>query len=150
MRSPTSWRKAAPKGRTGRVGKVRTVWALVAPVLLHLFFTAAALASEPVTGVDILIRSKSDGRIIVQTITDHRGAIVIKEMRPGSYSVEAGSKLPMALIKRSGSWGIALIPVATKTAKPQSHRAKPSAQGMQVDIVVPEGVPISYTVIVTY
>ena len=114
----------------------------MAPVLLHLIFAAAALASEPVSGVDILIRSK--------TITDNRGAIVIKEMRPGSYSVEAGSKLPMALIKRSGSWGIALIPVATKTAKPQSHRARPSAQGMQVDIVVPEGVPISYTVIVTY
>lgn len=129
---------------------MRTVWALMAPVLLHLIFAATALASEPVTGVDILIRSKSDGRVIVQTITDNRGAIVIKEMRPGSYSVEAGSKLPMALIKRSGSWGIALIPVATKTAKPQSHRARPSAQGMQVDIVVPEGVPISYTVIVTY
>jgi len=123
----------------------------VAPVLLHLFFFAAeALASEPVTGVDILIRSKSDGRIIAQTITDHRGAIVIKEMRPGHYSVEAGGKLPAALIKRSGSWGIALIPVATKTARPQSHRAKPSPQGMQVDIVVPEGVPITYTVIVTY
>ena len=128
---------------------MRTVWALMAPVLLHLIFAAAALASEPVTGVDILIRSKSDGRVVVQTITDNRGAIVIKEMRPGLYSVEAGSKLPAALIRRSGSWGIALIPAA-KTAKPQSHRAKPSAQGMQVDIVVPEGVPISYTVIVTY
>lgn len=129
---------------------MRTVGALVAAALLHLLFVATALASEPITGVDILIRSKSDGRIVVETITDSRGSIVIKEMRPGLYSVEAGGKLPLALIKRSGSWGIALIPVAAKAAKPQSHRAKPTAHGMQVDVLVPEGAPITYTVIVTY
>jgi hypothetical protein len=122
----------------------------MAPVFLHLLFAAPVLAGEPVAGVDILIRSKSDGRIVVQTITDGRGSIVIKEMRPGPYSVEAGSKLPAALIRRSASWGIALIPVSTKTAKPQNHRTKPTAQGMQVDIVVPDGAPITFTVIVTY
>lgn len=128
---------------------MRTVGALLAS-MLHLLFTGAAFANEPVTGVDILIRSKSDGRIVIQTITDDRGSIVIKEMRPGPYSVEAGSKLPLALIKRSGSWGIALVPVATRTAKPQTHRATPTPNGMQVDIVVPEGTPTTYTVIVTY
>lgn len=129
---------------------MRTVWALMAPVFLHLLLAAPVLAGEPVAGIDILIRSKSDGRIVVQTITDGRGSIVIKEMRPGPYSIEAGSKLPMALIRRSGSWGIALIPVATKTAEPQNHRTKPTAQGMQVDIVVPDGAPVTFTVIVTY
>ncbi len=119
-------------------------------MLLHLFCVAAAFANEPVTGIDILVRNKSDGRVIIETVTDSRGSIVVKEMRPGPYSVEAGGKLPLALIKRSGSWGIVLVPVAAKTAKPQSHRAKPSAKGMQVDIVVPEGTPITYTVIVTY
>jgi hypothetical protein len=122
----------------------------VASVLVHLLFAAAALANEPVAGVDILIRSKSDGRVVIQTVTDGRGSILIKEMRPGSYSVEAGAKLPLALIKRSGSWGIALIPVAARAAKPQNHRTKPTAQGMQVDIEIPEGVPITYTVIITY
>lgn len=87
---------------------------------------------------------------MVQTVTDDRGSIVIKEMRPGPYSVEAGSKLPAALIRRSGTWGVALIPVATKSATPQSHRTKPTAQGMQVDIVVPDGAPVTFTVIVTY
>jgi hypothetical protein len=136
--------------RTGRSRTVRTVGALLASIVLHLLFTAGAMAAnEPVTGIDIIIRSKADGRILIETITDGRGTIVVKEMRPGVYSVEAGGKLPLALLKRSGSWGIALIPIAAKTAKPQSHRAKPTAKGMQVDVVVPEGTTISYTVIVT-
>lgn len=129
---------------------MRTVWALMAPVLLHLILAAPVLAGEPVSGVDILVRSKSDGRIVIQTVTDDRGSILIKEMRPGPYSVEAGSKLPAALIRRSGSWGVALIPVATKTATPQNHRTKPTAQGMHVDIVVPDGAPITFTIILTY
>lgn len=129
---------------------MRTVGALLASVVLHLLFAAGAFAAnDPVTGIDIIIRSKADGRILIETITDGRGAIVVKELRPGLYSVEAGAKLPLALLKRSGSWGIALVPIAAKTAKPQSHRAKPTSKGMQVDIVVPDGTAISYTVIVT-
>jgi len=129
---------------------VRTVGALLASVILHLLSAAGAMAAnEPVTGIDIVVRSKPDGRILIETITDGRGAIVVKEMQPGLYSIEAGGKLPLALLKRSGSWGIALVPIAAKTAKSQSHRAKPTSRGMQVDIVVPEGTTISYTVIVT-
>lgn len=130
---------------------MRTGKALLASVGLHLSFAAGALAAnEPVTGIDIVIRSKSDGRILIETITDGRGSIVVKELMPGLYSVEAGGKLPLALLKRSGGWGIALIPVSSKTAKPQNLRAKPTTgKGMQVDIVVPEGTAISYTVIVT-
>jgi hypothetical protein len=118
--------------------------------VLHLLFIAGATAAnEPLSGVDVIIRSKADGRVIIETITDARGAFTVKEIRPGLYSVEAGGKLPLALLRRSGSWGIAFIPIAAKTAKPQSHRAKPTSKGMQVDIVVPEGTAISYTVIVT-
>ena len=61
----------------------------------------------------------------------------------------AGAKLPLALLKRSGGWGIALIPGSARTAKPQKHRAKPTSRGMQVDIFVPDGTTASYTVIVT-
>lgn len=128
---------------------MRTVGALLASLVLHLLSVAGAMAAnEPVTGVDVIIRSKADGRVIIETITDARGAFTVKEIRPGLYSIEAGGKLPLALLRRSGSWGIALVPVASKTAK-QSHRAKPTSKGMQVDIVVPEGTTITYTVIVT-
>lgn len=123
---------------------------LLASVVLSLLPVASALAAnEPVTGIDVIIRGKADGRVIIETVTDGRGAFLVKEMLPGLYSIEAGSKLPLALLKRSGGWNIALIPVAAKAAKPQKHRAKPAAKGMQVDIVVPEGTAVSYTVIVT-
>jgi len=106
-------------------------------------------ANEPVSGIDVIIRSKADGSIVIQTVTDGRGTFLIKEIRPGLYSIEAGGRLPLALLKRSGSWGIVLIPVATKTAQPQKHRTRPTDKGMQVDIVVPPDSAISYTVIVT-
>ncbi|WP_296322529.1 hypothetical protein [Reyranella sp.] len=109
----------------------------------------ARAANEPVTGIDVIIRSKADGRVIIETVTDTRGAFVVKEMRPGPYSIEAGTKLPLALLKRSGGWGIALIPISAKTVKPQKHRAKPASRGMQVDIVVPDGTTAAYTVIIT-
>ncbi len=129
---------------------MQTVGALLASVMLHVWLSTSAMAAnEPVTGVDVVVRSKADGRVIIETVTDGRGAFLIKEMKPGLYSLEAGGKLPLALLKRSGGWGIALIPAA-KTAKPLNHRAKPvSGKGMQVDIVVPEGMAISYTVFVT-
>jgi hypothetical protein len=124
-------------------------WTLLASVVLPLMsIGSASAANEPVAGVDVMVRSKTDGRVIIETITDRRGAFVVKEMRPGLYTIEAGAKLPLALLKRSGGWDIALIP-SVRTAKPQKHRAKPASRGMQVDIVVPEGATISYTVIVT-
>ena len=129
---------------------MRVLGTLLASVVLpSLPVVGAMAANEPVSGIDVLIRSKADGRIVIQTVTDGRGAFLVKEIRPGHYSVEAGGKLPLALLKRSGSWGIALIPVATKTAEPQNHRTRPTDKGMQVDIVVPAGTAISYTVIVT-
>jgi hypothetical protein len=119
-------------------------------VLPFLPVAIAWAANEPVTGVDVIIRSKADGRVIIETVTDGRGAFVVKEMRPGLYSIEAGARLPLALLKRSGGWGIALIPVSAKAAKPQKHRAKPiPSKGMQVDIIVPDGAMASYTVIIT-
>ena len=123
---------------------------MVSVVLPFMPIASARAANEPVTGIDVLVRSKADGRVIIETITDGRGAFVVREMRPGLYTIEAGAKLPLALLKRSGGWGIALIPVSARAVQPQKHRARPAARGMQVDIVVPEGVPISYTVIVTY
>lgn len=126
------------------------IWTLLASMVLpFLPIGGASAANEPVTGVDVLIRSKPDGRVIVETITDRRGAFVVREMRPGLYSIEAGAKLPLALLKRSEGWGIALVPVSAKLANPQRHRARPTSRGMQVDIVVPEGATTSYTVIVT-
>lgn len=122
---------------------------LASVVLPFLSIAGASAANEPVIGVDVIIRSKADGRVIIETITDRRGAFVVKEMRPGLYSIEAGSRLPLALLKRSGGWGIALISVSARPAKPQNHRAKPTSRGMQVDIVVPDGATTSYTVIVT-
>jgi hypothetical protein len=122
---------------------------LASVVLPFLPIADAAAANEPVTGVDVIVRSKADGRVIIETITDGRGAFVVREMWPGLYTIEAGAKLPLALLKRSGGWGIALIPVSIRPAKPQKHRAKPTSRGMQVDIVVPEGTTGSYTVIVT-
>lgn len=140
----------AVRATDGEIERVRTVGALLASMVLHLSFVAGALAAnEPVVGVDVIVRSKTDGRVIIETVTNARGAFVVKEIGPGLYSVEAGGKLPLALLRRSGSWGIALVPVASKTVKPQSHRAKPTTKGMQVDIVVPEGTAITYTVIVT-
>lgn len=125
-------------------------WTLLASVMLPLLFIGSAgAANEPVTGVDVIVRSKADGRVMIETVTDRRGAFLVKEMQPGLYTIEAGAKLPLALLKRSGGWGIALIPVSTRTAKPQKHLAKPTSRGMQVDIVVPEGATISYTVFVT-
>ncbi|KAF0105924.1 MAG: hypothetical protein FD144_128 [Rhodospirillaceae bacterium] len=123
---------------------------LLASVVLPLLPIASARAgNEPVIGVDVIIRSKADGRVIIETITDGRGAFVVKELWPGLYTIEAGAKLPLALLKRSGGWGIALIPVSIRPVQPQKHRAQPTAKGMQVDIVVPEGTTGSYTVIVT-
>lgn len=110
---------------------------------------SASAANEPVIGIDVIVRSKADGRVMIETVTDRRGAFIVKEMQPGPYTIEAGAKLPLALLKRSGGWGIVLIPVSTSTAKPQKHLAKPTSRGMQVDIVVPEGATTSYTVIVT-
>ena len=125
-------------------------WALLASVLLpFLPIGGASAANEPVTGIDVIIRSKADGRVIIETITDRRGAFVVREMRPGAYSIEAGAKLPLALLKRSGGWSIALVPASARPANPQNHRAKSTSRGMQVDIVVPEGATTSYTVIVT-
>jgi hypothetical protein len=129
---------------------VRLFGALLASVLLPLLFIGSAgAANEPVTGVDVIVRSKADGRVMIETVTDRRGAFVVKEMRPGLYSIEAGAKLPLALLKRSGGWGIALLPVSTQGAKAQKHLAKPTSRGMQVDIVVPDGATVSYTVIIT-
>jgi len=128
---------------------VRLIWTLLASVLLPLLsIGGAGAANEPVTGVDVIVRSKTDGRVMIETVTDRRGAFVVKEMQPGLYSIEAGAKLPLALLKRSGGWGIALIP-GSRTAKPQKHLAKPTSRGMQVDIVVPDGATVSYTVIIT-
>jgi len=125
-------------------------WALLASVVLPLLFIArAGAANEPLTGVDVIVRSKADGRVMIETVTDRRGAFVVKEMVPGVYSIEAGAKLPLALLKRSGGWGISLVPASTRSANPQKHLAKPTSKGMQVDIVVPEGATASYTVIVT-
>ncbi len=125
-------------------------WALLASMVLCLLSIGSAnAANEPITGVDVIVRSKADGSVMIETITDGRGAFVVQEMRPGLYSIEAGTKLPLALLKRSGGWSIALIPVSVRTAKPQKHRAMPTSRGMQVDIVVPEGARGSYTVIVT-
>lgn len=118
-------------------------------VLPFLPIAGATAANEPVTGVDVIVRNKADGRVIIEAVTDRRGTFVVREMRPGLYSIEAGTKLPLALLKRSGGWGIALIPASVRPATPQKHRAKPTAKGMQVDIVVPEGTTGSYTVIVT-
>jgi len=106
-------------------------------------------ANEPVSGIDVLIRSKADGRIVIQTVTDRRGTFVVKEFQPGLYSFEAGAKLPRALLKRAGACGISLVPAASKSVKPQSYRTRPTDKGMQVDIIVPPGAAISYTVIVT-
>ena len=122
---------------------------LASMVTPFLSVAIAWAANEPVTGVDVIIRSKADGRVIIETVTDERGAFVVKEMRPGVYSVEAGARLPLALLRRSGGWEVALIPVNAKTAKPQKHRAKPTSNGMQVDIIVPDGATASYTVIIT-
>jgi len=122
---------------------------LASMVLPFLPIAGATAANEPVTGIDVIVRNKADGRVIIETVTDRRGTFVVREMRPGLYSIEAGTKLPLALLKRSGGWGIALMPVSARTAKPQRHHAKPTSRGMQVDIVVPEGATISYTVIVT-
>ena len=117
---------------------MRMLGTLLASLVLPFFPAAIAwAANEPVTGIDVIIRSKADGRVIIETITDTRGAFVVNEMRPGLYSIEAGARLPLALLKRSGGWGIALIPVTAKTVKPQKHRVKPTSRGMQVDIVVP-------------
>ncbi len=102
---------------------------LVLMMLPMLPVASALAANEPVTGVDVIIRSKADGRVIMETVTDGRGAFLVKEIRPGLYSIEAGGKLPLALLKRSGGWGIALIPVTANTAKPQKHRAKPTSKG---------------------
>lgn len=126
------------------------IWTLLASMALSLLSIGSAnAANEPITGVDVIVRNKADGSVMIETITDGRGAFVVKEMRPGLYSIEAGARLPLALLKRSGGWGISLIPVTAKTAKPQKHRAKPTSRGMQVDIVVPEGPTASYTVIIT-
>ena len=126
------------------------IWTLLASMALSLLSIGSAnAANEPITGVDVIVRNKADGSVMIETITDGRGAFVVKEMRPGLYSIEAGARLPLALLKRSGGWGISLIPVTAKTAKPQKHRAKPTSRGMQVDIVVPEGATASYTVIIT-
>jgi hypothetical protein len=125
-------------------------WTLLASAVFALLSSgSASAANEPIIGVDVIIRSKADGRVMIETVTDGRGAFVVREMRPGLYTIEAGAKLPLALLKRSGEWGIALVPVSAKTAKPQKHRAKPTSRGMQVDILVPEGATVSYTVIVT-
>ena len=125
-------------------------WTLLLSVVLPFLPVAgASAANEPVTGVDVIVRSKADGRVMIEAITDRRGAFVVNEMRPGHYTIEAGAKLPLALLKRSGGWGIALVPASTRTATPQRHRAMPTSRGMQVDIVVPEGGATSYTVIVT-
>jgi len=129
---------------------VRLFWTLVASLLLPLLSVGnAGAANEPVSGVDVIVRSNADGRVMIETVTDRRGAFVMKEMRPGLYSIEAGAKLPLALLKRSGGWGIALIPGSTRNATPQKHLAKPTSRGMQVDIVVPDGATVSYTVIIT-
>ena len=126
------------------------IWTLLASMALSLLSIGSAnAANEPITGVDVIVRNKADGSVMIETVTDGRGAFVVKEMRPGLYSIEAGARLPLALLKRSGGWGISLIPVTAKTAKPQKHRAKPTSRGMQVDIVVPEGPTASYTVIIT-
>ena len=129
---------------------MRLILALLASVLLPLLsIGSAGAANEPVAGVDVIVRSKADGRVMIEAVTDRRGAFVVKELRPGLYSIEAGAKLPLALLKRSGGWGIALVPASTRSAKPQKHLAKPTSRGMQVDIVVPEGATTAYTVIVT-
>jgi len=132
------------------MNRVRMLGTLLASLVLPFLPVAIAwAANEPVTGVDVIVRSKADGRVIIETVTDGRGAFVVREMWPGLYTIEAGGKLPLALLKRSGEWGIALIPVSIRPAKPEKHRAKPTARGMQVDILVPDGTMGSYTVIIT-
>ena len=129
---------------------MRLLGTLLASVVLpFLPIAGAKAANEPIAGVDVLVRSKVDGHVIVETITDGRGAFVVRGMQPGHYTIEAGAKLPLALLKRSGGWGIAVIPVSARPARPQRHRATPAGKGMQVDIVVPEGATAAYTVIVT-
>lgn len=129
---------------------MRLLGTLLASVVLpFLPIAGARAANEPVTGVDVIVRSKTDGRVIVETVTDGRGAFVVRGMQPGLYTIEAGAKLPLALLKRSREWGIAVIPVSARPAKPQRHSAKPMGKGMRVDIVVPEGATAAYTVIVT-
>ena len=97
------------------------IWTLLASMALSLLSIGSAnAANEPITGVDVIVRNKADGSVMIETITDGRGAFVVKEMRPGLYSIEAGARLPLALLKRSGGWGISLIPVTAKTASPRS------------------------------
>lgn len=122
---------------------------LTSVVLPFLPIAGASASNEPVIGIDVIIRSKADGRVVVETTTDGRGAFVARGMQPGLYTIEAGTKLPLALLKRSGEWGIAVIPVSARPAKPQRYRATPTGKGMQVDIAVPEGATAAYTVIVT-
>lgn len=78
---------------------------LASLVLSFLPMAIAGAANEPVTGVDVVIRSKADGRVIVEAGTDARGAFVVKEVRPGLDSIEAGAKLPRALLKSTAADG---------------------------------------------
>ena len=52
-------------------------------VLPCLSVATAWAANEPVIGIDVVIRSKADGRVIMEAITATRGAFVVEEMPPG-------------------------------------------------------------------
>ena len=60
---------------------MRLLGTLLASVVLpFLPIAGAKAANEPIAGVDVLVRSKVDGRVIVETITDGRGAFVVRGM----------------------------------------------------------------------
>nr|MBP6770180.1 hypothetical protein [Reyranella sp.] len=62
------------------------IWTLLASLVLSLLSIGSAnAANEPITGVDVIVRNKADGSVMTETITDGRGAFVVKEMRPGLY-----------------------------------------------------------------
>ncbi len=137
----------------GTIMTKRILAILLSAALLACAPMAEALAaSDPIPGIDIIVKKNPGGTAVTQTTTDAKGEFTLKDLEPGTYTVElvgkslvAATAVPKA---RTGAPAASadgaiiavliglLLPANTMAPGGKIHRDKASDKGVMTDILV--------------
>jgi hypothetical protein len=109
--------------------------------------SGAWAANEPVEGVDVFIKTQPSSVVIIQVTTNAKGEFTLKRLGVGKYTMQLGGKNIEAVKAAGGEWTVTLQPASRehKSLPPQTYAVRADTKGaVQVDLVVPDGLAITY------
>ena len=130
---------------------IKSLSAALCAVAFVVACVPSTFASNPIPGIDVVVKKQPAGSAIAKATTDAKGEITIKELPAGRYTIELSGKgtgkgtgKDTEPAKMHGSTAIvAILALSTgkePTSRPMTYPVKEGAGGVQqVDIVIPEG-----------